>query len=118
MSDAEEGDPGSSSKGPYHPVRDASQEEDRKKSPLSKRKLEKLKEVHERRGVVYVSRIPPHMVRSICKHLNVPEAVSSMAACKHSHSTPAAQLQKPQKMRQLLEHYAEIGRIYLAPEGA
>jgi hypothetical protein len=29
---------------------------------LSKKKLQKLKEKHERRGIVYISRIPPHLV--------------------------------------------------------
>lgn len=30
---------------------------------LDKKKLEKLKEEYKRRGVVYMSRIPPHLVR-------------------------------------------------------
>lgn len=51
---------------------------------LSARKLEKLRQKDVRRGVVYISRIPPHL--------------------------------KPQKLRQMLEQYAEIGRVYLAPE--
>lgn len=37
------------------------------KPPVAKksRKLEKLKSEHERRGIVYISRLPPHMVRML-----------------------------------------------------
>lgn len=55
-----------------------------RKKLLSKKKLKRLKEKHERRGIIYVSRIPPHM--------------------------------KPQKLRQLLSQYGEVGRIYCTPE--
>ncbi|GLC38253.1 hypothetical protein PLESTB_000940800 [Pleodorina starrii] len=51
---------------------------------LSKRKLERVKEASDRRGIVYLSRIPPHM--------------------------------KPHKLRQLLEPFGDIGRVYCAPE--
>lgn len=54
------------------------------KAPLQTKKLQKLQRTYEKRGILYVSRIPPHM--------------------------------KPQKLRQLLEQYGAIGRLYCAPE--
>lgn len=51
---------------------------------LGEHGLKKYKEKVRRRGVVYLSRLPPTM--------------------------------KPQKVRHLLEHYGEIGRVYLAAE--
>lgn len=35
----------------------------RKNKTLSEKKLAKLKEDYEKRGVIYISRIPPHLVR-------------------------------------------------------
>jgi hypothetical protein len=52
---------------------------------LDPEKLAEFAEADRRRGVVYVSRIPPFM--------------------------------KPIKLRHLLEKFAQIGRVYLAPEG-
>ena len=37
---------------------------DKAEEPLHNKKLQKLQKQYERRGVVYVSRIPPHMVRT------------------------------------------------------
>ena len=53
---------------------------------LDPEKLKSFEETDRRRGVVYVSRIPPFM--------------------------------KPVKLRHMLEQFAKIGRLYLAPEGA
>lgn len=39
------------------------------KKVLSEKKLKRLKEAHERRGIVYVSRIPPHMKPQKLRHL-------------------------------------------------
>jgi len=36
---------------------------DKPQTPLQSKKLQKLQKAHERRGIIYVSRIPPHMVR-------------------------------------------------------
>lgn len=33
------------------------------KLPLQSKKLQKLRKAYEKKGIVYVSRIPPHMVR-------------------------------------------------------
>lgn len=55
-------------------------------SELDPEKLKAFEEAERRRGVVYVSRIPPFM--------------------------------KPVKLRHMLEQFAKIGRVYLAPEGA
>ncbi|MEW5297318.1 MAG: hypothetical protein WDW38_006146 [Sanguina aurantia] len=57
-----------------------------KKQVLSEAKLKRMQMLHDRRGIVYVSRIPPHM--------------------------------KPMKLKQLLEQYGEVGRVYCAPEDA
>ena len=35
---------------------------DKLEKPLDSRKLQKLRKAYEQRGIVYVSRIPPHMV--------------------------------------------------------
>ncbi|GIL49904.1 hypothetical protein Vafri_6156 [Volvox africanus] len=51
---------------------------------LTKRKLHQVNEASDRRGIVYISRIPPHM--------------------------------KPHKIRQLLEPFGDVGRVYCAPE--
>ncbi|GLI63019.1 hypothetical protein VaNZ11_005879 [Volvox africanus] len=51
---------------------------------LTKRKLHQYNEASDRRGIVYISRIPPHM--------------------------------KPHKVRQLLEPFGDIGRVYCALE--
>lgn len=80
---------------------------------LSARKLKKLKEKYDRRGIVYISRIPPHLVRLRA----VWRPAWSPWFWLLTAPRPCA-LQKPQKLRQLLEQYAEIGRVYLAPEGA
>ncbi len=37
---------------------------DKAEEPLHNKKLQKLQKQYERRGIVYVSRIPPHMVRT------------------------------------------------------
>jgi hypothetical protein len=90
---------------------------------LSRKKLEKLKEKYEKKGVVYISRIPPHLVRgnrswdaaSTC----VLRAMICMLLPPHMllHTLPILHaLQKPQKLRQLLEEHGEVGRLYLAPE--
>ena len=52
---------------------------------LDPEKLKAFEETDRRRGVVYVSRIPPFL--------------------------------KPIKLRHMLEQFAKIGRVYLAPEG-
>jgi ESF2/ABP1 family protein len=84
---------------------------------LSNKKLKKLKEKYDKRGIIYISRIPPHMV-SVCRRgLLLDSRVGACACC----SIPAAPLlatapQKPQKLRQMLEQYGEVGRVYLAPE--
>ena len=52
---------------------------------LDPEKLKAFEEAERKRGVVYVSRIPPFM--------------------------------KPIKLRHMLEQFAKIGRVYLAPEG-
>ncbi len=82
---------------------------------LSTRKLEKLRQKDARRGVVYISRIPPHLVRAE----RGSEDRRRMLLSRHpGHSfCSVCPLQKPQKLRQMLEQYAEIGRVYLAPEG-
>ncbi|KAL3162958.1 hypothetical protein ABBQ32_009391 [Trebouxia sp. C0010 RCD-2024] len=54
------------------------------KSVLQSKKLQKLRKAYETKGIIYVSRIPPHM--------------------------------KPHKLRQLLEQFGSIGRLYCAPE--
>jgi hypothetical protein len=41
----------------------------RAKKVLSEKKLQRMKEAHERRGIVYVSRIPPHMKPQKLRHL-------------------------------------------------
>ncbi|GIL77749.1 hypothetical protein Vretimale_6644 [Volvox reticuliferus] len=51
---------------------------------LTKQKLHQVNQASDRRGIVYISRIPPHM--------------------------------KPHKVRQLLEPFGDIGRVYCAPE--
>ena len=38
------------------------------KLALQSKKLQKLRKAYEKRGIVYVSRIPPHMVRQCSKH--------------------------------------------------
>lgn len=50
---------------PQNTSEDANESEKfkQKNKKLSKKSLEKLKAEHERKGVVYISRIPPHMVR-------------------------------------------------------
>eukprot|EP00897_Mesotaenium_endlicherianum_P000221 jgi/Mesen1/1019/ME000121S00095 len=57
-----------------------------KKNDKKKEKLRAMLETHKKRGVCYLSRIPPHM--------------------------------KPLKLRHLLSQYAEVLRVYLAPEGS
>jgi len=37
---------------------------DKAEEPLHNKKLQKLQKQYERRGIIYVSRIPPHMVRT------------------------------------------------------
>ena len=37
---------------------------DKLEEPLHNKKLQKLQKQYERRGIIYVSRIPPHMVRT------------------------------------------------------
>jgi hypothetical protein len=56
------------------------------KKPLSLANIEKFKSEQDNTGVVYMSRVPPHM--------------------------------KPQKVKHMLQQFGEIGRVYLAPEGA
>jgi ESF2/ABP1 family protein len=60
------------------------EEHKRRKERRRKKLLREIKKA-ERRGVCYLSRIPPHL--------------------------------KPLKLRHLLSQYAEVLRIYLAPEG-
>jgi ESF2/ABP1 family protein len=61
----------------------------RKKQGVAKEldpdKLKEFADADRRKGVIYVSRIPPFM--------------------------------KPVKLRHLLEKFAKLGRVYLAPEG-
>lgn len=61
------------------------QKRSRVPTELDPEKLKAFEESERRRGVVYVSRIPPFM--------------------------------KPVKLRHMLEQFAKIGRVYLAPEG-
>lgn len=51
---------------------------------VSSKAAQKVKRQAERSGIVYMSRVPPHL--------------------------------KPLKLRQLLEGYAQLGRIYMAPK--
>lgn len=55
-----------------------------KRKVLTQEKVERLRATAAQRGIVYISRIPPHM--------------------------------KPAKLRQLLEQYGVVGRVYCAPE--
>ncbi|GFR51031.1 hypothetical protein Agub_g13359 [Astrephomene gubernaculifera] len=82
----EEGASGSGDEGQEQQPQQQEEEGQQRKAKkvLSKRKLERVKEASDRRGIVYVSRIPPHM--------------------------------KPHKLRQLLEPFGELGRVYCAPE--
>ena len=66
-------------------------------------------------GIIYISRIPPHMVSN-----------SWLACCTLYHglappwTTPEAAccaVQKPQKLRHMLSVHGEVTRLYLAPEG-
>lgn len=70
-------------------VDDASLKEQAAKREKQRQRKKKrlLEEAHkaEKRGVCYLSRVPPHM--------------------------------DPLKLRQILSQYAEIGRIFLTPEG-
>lgn len=56
-----------------------------KQRQRKKKRLMEEAENAERRGVCYLSRVPPHM--------------------------------DPLKLRQILSHYGDIGRIFLTPEG-
>ncbi|PNH01390.1 Pre-rRNA-processing protein esf-2 [Tetrabaena socialis] len=56
----------------------------RRKKVLSRKRLEAVNEASDKRGIIFVSRIPPHM--------------------------------KPHKLRQLLEPYGTLGRVYCSPE--
>jgi hypothetical protein len=81
---------------------------------LSKKRLKKLHDKEKAKGVVYLSRIPPHLVSGgWCM-----QVWCRLAASCAQLLPPASLPQKPQKLRQLLQQYAEIGRVYLAPEGA
>ena len=90
---------------------------------LAEKKLEKLKKKYEKRGVVYISRLPPHLVRSILQMHRAaapPPALIPTAQVLDVLLTPdliIPCLQKPQKLRHLLEQHATLGRLYLAPEG-
>ena len=67
-------------------------------------------------GIVYISRIPPHMVRSSLRCArNICHAVAAFASAL---TRAFLALQKPQKLRQMLAQHGEVSRIYLAPEGA
>ena len=79
------------------------------KLALQSKKLQKLRKAYEKRGIVYVSRIPPHMVRLFTQLL------TSLQCLDPDSYAPL--IQKPQKLRQLLEQYGSIGRLYCAPEG-
>lgn len=61
-----------------------SEKKSHKKGKLLK-EAEKYKEALDKRGVIYISRVPPFM--------------------------------KPNKARNMFEHYGEITRLYLAEEG-
>ena len=81
------------------------------KLALQSNKLQKLRKAYQKRGIVYVSRIPPHMVRHAAgMHLFDVFSDAHPDLC-------APQLQKPQKLRQLLWQYGSIGRLYCTPEG-
>ena len=81
---------------------------------LSNKRLKKLHDKEKAKGVVYLSRIPPHLVSGgWCM-----QVWRRLAASCAQLLPPAFLPQKPQKLRQLLQQYAEIGRVYLAPEGA
>lgn len=89
---------------------------------LSKKALEKLKAEDNRKGIIYISRIPPHLVSVKFSCMPPPQIASLLvifATVRHnSQSYPTCVLlQKPQKLRHMLEQHAEIGRVYLAPEG-
>lgn len=79
------------------------------KGSLLTKKLLKLQKSYARRGVIYISRIPPHMVH---KQFSLLDSACCTRACQISTC-----LQKPQKLRHLLEQYGAIGRVYCAPEG-
>ena len=65
-------------------------------------------------GVIYINRIPPHMVCTQCYYW------SAVAGCRNLSAPEMLKLlrvQKPQKLRHLLSQHGKIARIYLAPEG-
>lgn len=78
-------------------------------------------------GILYISRIPPHLVR---EPTHYPKWHSTNACCSAGYVSCSSQevtpwfchhllsLQKPQKLRHMLSQHGEISRLYLAPEGA
>ena len=85
-----------------------------KSAKTADKKIKKLKEKYERRGIVYISRLPPHLVRF--KLHSRMHAWSTFAPFT-THKPPFGNMQKPQKLRHMLEQHGSLGRIYLAPEG-
>ena len=84
----------------------------------SKLHEKKLKRQENKRGVVYISRIPPHLVRGVTSNTRGARGWPAVvSACRSRPLSLSCRLQKPQKLRQMLEEHAEIGRLYLAPEG-
>jgi hypothetical protein len=80
---------------------------------LSEKKLRKLQDVYNKRAIIYISRIPPHMVR-----MHAAEFGTSSFGPHHLYlQRRVCHLQKPQKLRHMLSQHGEIGRLYLAPEG-
>lgn len=57
------------------------------KKKFSKEKLEKAKENYERRGIVYISRIPPHMVRDQSSYHFVPLCLRLFASAERTLQT-------------------------------
>ena len=65
-------------------------------------------------GVVYMSRVPPHMVRE--KEREWMGKGTRFFTRRPSQPFTPPSSQRPQKVRHILSAHAEIGRIYLAPE--
>jgi len=60
----------------------------KKNKQLSEKKLKRLQEAHERRGVIYISRIPPNLVSQIFNPSTTPPLLSlSRLLCLHYYFT-------------------------------
>ncbi|DBB08410.1 TPA: hypothetical protein ACH3X3_008563 [Trebouxia sp. C0006] len=68
---------------------------DKAEEPLHNKKLQKLQKQYERRGIVYVSRIPPHMKPQKLRHLL--EQYGSIGRLYCAPEDPALRRQRKQK---------------------